>query len=357
MTNSVILYGTTGDGSTLPVQVDATGRLIAEGLQGPPGEQGEPGIGELPPNPQEGQVLGWENGELVWMDQEVGGFFFELDYLVAGGGGDSATGYNGTIGGGGAGGFYHSIVGQFNPNGAATPGPMRVPIDANGVLCTAMVGGPRQATTFAGPGWNITMNGGGSAGGDQLNGASGAGGLVSGTPAASGSPGGTGDLSQGGNGYKGGTGDVACWDSKFWCNNQCSGALVGGGGGGAGGHADRQYPGPGLPSSITGENLFYCAGGAGTSVCSTNNNPAPDGANRYGSGGGFDASAQPGVIILRYPTFIELTSRGGDAVLESTTSSESVLTVVTGGYASLHFKIKPGTVTTLLIDYLRRLRD
>lgn len=43
MTNPVILYGTQSNGETLPVQVDETGRLVAEGLPGPEGPQGEQG--------------------------------------------------------------------------------------------------------------------------------------------------------------------------------------------------------------------------------------------------------------------------------------------------------------------------
>jgi len=43
MTNPVILLGTQSNGETLPVQVDATGRLVAEGLPGEPGQQGEKG--------------------------------------------------------------------------------------------------------------------------------------------------------------------------------------------------------------------------------------------------------------------------------------------------------------------------
>ena len=34
MTDPVVLYGTQSNGETLPVQVDDTGRLVAEGLQG-----------------------------------------------------------------------------------------------------------------------------------------------------------------------------------------------------------------------------------------------------------------------------------------------------------------------------------
>ena len=71
MTNPVILLGTQSNGETLPVQVDATGRLVAEGLQGPPGPAGDDGPpgGEfpLPPNPYEGAVLGWLNGGLAWI--------------------------------------------------------------------------------------------------------------------------------------------------------------------------------------------------------------------------------------------------------------------------------------------------
>jgi hypothetical protein len=67
MTNPVILLGTQSNGETLPVQVDATGRLVAEGLQGPPGVEGPPGIGQLPADPYEGAILGWLNGELSWI--------------------------------------------------------------------------------------------------------------------------------------------------------------------------------------------------------------------------------------------------------------------------------------------------
>ena len=90
MTDPVILYGTQSNGESLPVQVDATGRLVAEGLQGvegppgpdgpegptgpegpigpegPEGPPGPPGVGELPPNPRSGDLLGWHR-ELVWV--------------------------------------------------------------------------------------------------------------------------------------------------------------------------------------------------------------------------------------------------------------------------------------------------
>ena len=73
MTNPVVLYGTQSNGETLPVQVDGTGRLVAEGLPGPAGPDGPPGPPgpageiELPPDPYEGALLGWENGQLAWI--------------------------------------------------------------------------------------------------------------------------------------------------------------------------------------------------------------------------------------------------------------------------------------------------
>ena len=88
MTNPVILLGTQSNGETLPVQVDATGRLVAEGLQGQPGEPGAPGApgtpgapgepgppgqpgadGEGVPKPygEEGSVLTIQNGSPQWV--------------------------------------------------------------------------------------------------------------------------------------------------------------------------------------------------------------------------------------------------------------------------------------------------
>jgi hypothetical protein len=66
------------DGTVIPVQVDAQGRLVAEGLQGPPGPQGLPGEkgdkGDpgpsgglvLPLHPVPGAALVWSAGELAW---------------------------------------------------------------------------------------------------------------------------------------------------------------------------------------------------------------------------------------------------------------------------------------------------
>lgn len=72
-----ILYGTTGDGTTLPVLVDQFGNLLAKGIKGEPGEPGAPGDpgdpgapgGDfpLPPDPYEGALLGWLNNGLAWI--------------------------------------------------------------------------------------------------------------------------------------------------------------------------------------------------------------------------------------------------------------------------------------------------
>jgi len=65
-----ILFGTQSNGETLPVLVDQYGNLLAKGIegpQGPPGNPGTPGVGELPPDPYEGALLGWLNNELAWI--------------------------------------------------------------------------------------------------------------------------------------------------------------------------------------------------------------------------------------------------------------------------------------------------
>ena len=75
MTEPVILYGTQSTGETLPVQVDATGRLVAEGLDGPTGPEGPvgpegpegpAGAGVPQPYGAEGDVLTIVNGAPAW---------------------------------------------------------------------------------------------------------------------------------------------------------------------------------------------------------------------------------------------------------------------------------------------------
>jgi hypothetical protein len=72
-----ILYGTQSNGETLPVLVDQFGNLSAKGIEGPPGPPGPegppgpPGSIDLPPDPYEGAVLGWQDGELAWLGGSV----------------------------------------------------------------------------------------------------------------------------------------------------------------------------------------------------------------------------------------------------------------------------------------------
>ena len=62
-----ILYGTTADGDSLPVEVNEFGQLVAQGLQGQEGPPGPPGLPELPPDPFEGAILGWQDNALAWL--------------------------------------------------------------------------------------------------------------------------------------------------------------------------------------------------------------------------------------------------------------------------------------------------
>jgi hypothetical protein len=64
------------DGTVIPVQVDAQGRLVAEGLQGAAGPAGPAGPAggafPLPADPQEGNVLAWLSGQLKWTEVTIG---------------------------------------------------------------------------------------------------------------------------------------------------------------------------------------------------------------------------------------------------------------------------------------------
>jgi hypothetical protein len=68
--------------------------------------------------------------------------------------------------------------------------------------------------------------------------------------------------------------------------------------------------GPGIASNVTGNVVYYAAGGSGIGPQGIGNNSS--GYTNYGAGGGYDTangptyygrlSAQPGVLIIRYPT-------------------------------------------------------
>lgn len=363
MTNPVILLGTQSNGETLPVQVDATGRLVAEGLQGDKGDKGdkgdpgENGVGELPPNPEEGQVLGWQDGQLAWITASSGSFFFYLDVLVAAGGGNYLEGERDSSAGGGAGGFFHTRLGYQNPGGVPTPGAFKVDIDPlSQVDFTASAGGPGRESSFIGGGINIVLAPGGD-GGNRQHGGSGGGGA----PPDSGSM----QVYLGGQGYEGQGSDGAdsragqytsCVEEKYTCNDYCR-MRGGGGGGGAGGMGQGRAGGPGLASDITGEQLTYAVGGNGSSICSTEPKPPADGQGFWGCGASRESPQGQGVIILRYPSFFELSFFSGSFQRSDTSFANDTITTLSLGQGELKFSVKPEVVMGTVIDYLRRLRD
>lgn len=208
----------------------------------------------------------------------AGGTLTNVDCLLIAGGGSA---YNrGTYrAGGGAGG----VLENFN-------------IDLPAGSYPVVIGGAFANSTFNGQ----TAIKGGAAGFFQTagsRGGSGGGSTVAG-PTHRYIPAGQGIQGQGFNGGQGGL--------KGYPQGSAGG---GGGAGGAGyqGGIDFGKPGaggPGIPSTITGTEVWYAGGGGAYTgdVC------APDGIGRdnYGGGGGYGAGHyQPpnaGVLILRYPT-------------------------------------------------------
>lgn len=93
-----ILYGTTADGQSLPVQVNEFGQLVAQGLPGPQGEQGEqgepgpPGNGGVLPEVEDGLFVptlesSSEGTALIEYAQQAGywyrwGPFLGIDVLI-----------------------------------------------------------------------------------------------------------------------------------------------------------------------------------------------------------------------------------------------------------------------------------
>ena len=70
-----ILYGTQSNGETLPVQVNETGQLVAQGLRGEKGDQGEPG----PPGPVGSVELTSGTFEPYFSSSDTGAGFITYD--------------------------------------------------------------------------------------------------------------------------------------------------------------------------------------------------------------------------------------------------------------------------------------
>lgn len=324
------------------------------------GSDGQPIGGddfELPPDPQNGQVLGWNNGELVWMDGGSNPFFFYLDLLVAAAGGQGGTGDRASTSGGGAGGFFQTRAGYQIPGDKPAPGAVRVALDPlSAVHFSLSAGSWYQNSSFSGNGLDISMIVGGD-GGSRGHGGSGGGGnapdLGSMTPYLAGQ-GNEGQGNSGADGYAGPYNE--CAQSDYTCHQYCIGRR-GGGGGGAGGPASGYTHGPGLESDITGAVEMYCVGGNGSSICSTEPKPPMDGGGKYGDGGSETTLPGKGVVILRYPDFIELTVVSGSVNRTDSTVNTDTVSVFEDGSADIRFAVKPEVVMSTVIDYLRRFRD
>lgn len=267
----------------------------------------------------------------------------EFEVLVVGGGGGG--GYGDAAGGGGGGAvIYQQYTGITMNGGLGLQGAVfQVTPGGQGFGATSInqQGGDGTASSFTGPSFeygggstftNLNAEGGGGGGSSSSNqgyregrdGASGGGGAAYGSDISNGG------ISLTGNGNDGG---IAFSQSYGRAGAGGGGANTGGGNGagdasllraGTGGH--------GIMRDISGENIYYGAGGGGTSTGATVNEPGmggssyagPDGATFYaggrgnntgtglpattfGSGGGAGRTGGSdgfqGVVYIRYPNF------------------------------------------------------
>ena len=363
MTNPVILLGTQSNGETLPVQVDATGRLVAEGLQGeqgiqgPPGPEGPPGPSgeiELPPDPWDGAVLGWNNGELVWIGRLS---TIQIDYLVIGGGGNHVINFHPCGAGGGAGGFLTSWTKQELPPEIVPNAAIYMDIDTIGQEFSVSVGSIGQASSFAGENFNKLARAGGD-GGNRNHGGSGGGGWASDTSDQLGSLGGQPEPGQG---FAGGDGigaglNFSCWTTNK-CTSFCPTSLLGAGGGGAGGVGETNgIGGPAVQSDISGSLMWYCAGGNGTNYCSGWSPTIRDGHDSPGSGGGGHGPAQPGIVFLRFPALAIITAKNGNLSFEQWTQGDDRIVQFNSGSGDIQISVDPNAKAIDLLKYQAQRR-
>lgn len=207
----------------------------------------------------------------------------DVDYLVVAGGGSGSTGASyGRNSGGGAGGFRTGILGVSSGNKTVIVGDGGVP-NSNG-----------QDSTFD----SITSAGGGRGGTANANGINGgSGGGGGGATTAS---------------RAGGLGNVPATDPPQGNNgsaNNLTSPFPGGCGGGAGSVGLLTEGGSGLPSNITGIELYYAGGGGAQGYSSAparpggvggGGNGGQPGSPYTGGGGGGGQRGGSGIVVIRY---------------------------------------------------------
>lgn len=335
--NDVLIDGTI----TVNQNVKVGGTLTD--LDGNPIAGGDGGGGggiELPPNPQDGQVLGWMDGGLAWLDI---GFSMKLEYLVIAGGGAASTPPGGSYpSGGGAGGYISGVTGEKSGGGANSAGPLSLELIGGGMTFDITAGTAGEDSIFSGPTWNFQAKAGGTWDNSDGLGGSGAGGAQD-AGGTDGGPGGAGTAEQG---YKGADGSPwgpgSCASSGNWCHPVCSPYNGGRGGGGAGGAGSFSTAGIGVTSSITGSPVTYAAGGRGSSLCASEP-PEPVGRENFGSGASPDYGAQPGAVILRYPSFAEVSpGMGATFSVETVDDGSYKVSTITNGQGTLICSLSQG---------------
>ena len=215
----------------------------------------------------------------------AGGLIANVQVLLIAAGGEAAFPTSAYVAGGGAGGVH---TGNVTLNSGSYP---------------VIIGAPGNSSSFL----HMLANGGGQGGfyGNGSAGGSGGGGGVLGTTHLNYNNF-VGGLGVDGQGYNGG--------APYGGGYPPFGP---GGGGGAGSVGGTGTPdgvggagGLGVACSITGTEVYYAAGGSGKGPQGIG--PNGPGYTNYGAGGGYDLAegptyfdrlpAQPGVLIIRYPT-------------------------------------------------------
>jgi hypothetical protein len=212
-----------------------------------------------------------------------GGTLDDVEFLLIGGGGNAAFPEGTYVAGGGAGGV---ITGHVTINAGSYPVVIGATGNNSSFLDQTALGGGQGG--FFGNGFSGGCGGGGGVLGvthinfNSFVGGPGLQGFSGGAPGGGGYP----PFGPGGGGGAGGPGGLGGVNSV----------------GGAGG--------AGIASTITGNTVYYAGGGSGKGPSGIGLNSL--GYTSYGAGGGYDLDngptyysrlpAQPGVLIIRYPT-------------------------------------------------------